>query len=183
MASFFDDGLETYHVRKPAWTQDELAEWIAALPGSWRPRLVVHQHGALVERLGLKAFHQRDAGAAAGGFSRSCHSLEGLRSCLGRYRRLVFGPVFDSITKRGYGPPSDFSWDALAAVLRARPGAPSTEVLAVGGVTAARIPSCRRLGFDGVALMGAVWSAREPAAVFRDVVDAASRQEAATDAA
>ena len=31
--------------------------------------------------------------------------------------------------------------------------------------------------------MGAVWSAREPAAVFRDVVDAASRQEAATDAA
>ena len=78
------------------------------------------------------------------------------------YDSVLFGPVFDSLTKQGYGPAPDFPWDELRAALAA-PRAPSrTAVFAVGGVTGDGLERCRDLGFDGAALLGAVWNDSGP---------------------
>jgi len=193
MEGFFAAGLERYHVRKPSWGAQELEAWLRALPAEWRPRIVLHHHHALVDRLGLGGRHDRDAGpgpdAPPGALSRSCHDLASLRRHLGGYGSILFGPVFHSLTKPGYGPAADFPWDALRALLRegrggCPPGTPRpAQVLAVGGVTAHRLARCGELGFDGAAVLGAVWSAPDPARAFEGVRAAAARLEDTRNAA
>ena len=41
-----------------------------------------------------------------------------------------------------------------------------TEVIALGGITGANTLRCAELGFDGVAVLGALWQAAEPLKVF-----------------
>jgi thiamine-phosphate pyrophosphorylase len=184
MEGLFAAGLGRYHVRKPAWTRGALEAWLGGLPAAWRPRIVLHQHHALANRLGLGGVHERDLGekSAVRAFSRSCHAIESLRASLPRYESLFFGPVFASLTKEGYGPAADFPWDALASLLSER--APSdARVLAIGGVTSAGLARCRELGFDGAAVLGAVWNTQDPVATFVGLRDAAAGMEAKRHAA
>ena len=67
-------------------------------------------------------------------------------------------------SKPGYGPA--LGLEGLAAGCRAVPGLP---VLALGGVSPPA-SACLDAGAAGVALMGAVMRADDPAAVVRDVV-------------
>lgn len=176
-------GLELYHVRKPWWGERELEEWILGLPEPLRPALVLHQHHGLVARLGLGGAHHRDgADAPAAGLSRSCHDLEGLRSAMAGYGQVLFGPVFPSLSKPGHGPAADFPWDELQGLLRARRPGPC-RVLAVGGITAERLGRCRELGFDGVAVKGALWSCGDPVLAYRRIREAAHGPEAPRHAA
>jgi thiamine-phosphate pyrophosphorylase len=193
IGEFLAAGLECYHVRKPSWTAAELENWLLGLPESWRPRLVLHEHHALVERLGLGGRHDKDGGPGAnpvpGAVSRSCHDLPSLRRQLGMPGSILFGPVFASLTKPGYGPAPGFPWYELWAMLRQRKRAlgrgPGTRarVLAIGGITAGRLARCRGLGFDGAAVLGAVWGEPDPARAFERIRDEAARLEDARHAA
>jgi thiamine-phosphate pyrophosphorylase len=61
----------------------------------------------------------------------------------------------------------------LYSLLNSRtPDERRTTVLALGGVTAGRLPQIRALGFDGVAVLGAVWQAEDPVAAFCELQDA-----------
>jgi thiamine-phosphate pyrophosphorylase len=194
-------GLERYHVRKPHWPAAQLETWLRALPMEWRTRLVLHSHHELVAMLGLGGYHWRDEkGGAAHSTSlgpracrgacpqdalsalrstrstftsRSCHDLATLRAALGHYDSVFFGPVFSSISKPGHGPRDNFSPTELSSLLNSRtPNERSTTVLALGGVTVAYLPQIRALGFDGVAVLGAVWQADDPVAAFCEIQDA-----------
>lgn len=70
----------------------------------------------------------------------------------------TFGPVYETPSKRAYGPP--VGEEALAAAAWAHPG----RVYALGGVTDARAHDCIRRGAAGVAVIGAVWGAADPVA-------------------
>jgi thiamine-phosphate pyrophosphorylase len=185
LEGLFAAGLERYHVRKPGWTPAELEAWLLALPAAWRPRLVLHEHPHLVAALGLGGRHAKDAGRPDGGppaASRACHGLSSLRRLLDFPGSVLFGPVFPSFSKAGYGPAPDFPWPELASLLRgARPRA--ARILAIGGITAERLPRCRQLGFDGAAVLGAVWGAPDPVAAFSRIRDAAAKLEGARHAA
>ena len=61
VGGFLAAGLQRYHVRKPAWSEPELEAWMRGLPPEWRPRIVLHGHRALAERLGLGGWHDGDA--------------------------------------------------------------------------------------------------------------------------
>jgi len=190
MEGFFADGLERYHVRKPSWTAGELEAGLVALPVDWRPRLILHQHHPLVGKLGLGGRHDKDGGQAApsgpGAASRSCHDLASLRRHLGTPGSVLFGPVFASLTKPGYGPAADFPWGELQALLGAAtpPAAPGpARVLAIGGITAERLARCDQLGFDGAAVLGSVWGDPEPVRAFAALREAAARLEGARHAA
>jgi thiamine-phosphate pyrophosphorylase len=193
MERFFAAGLERYHVRKPSWTARELEEWLALLPEAWRPRIVLHGHQPLVERLGLGGRHERDGEpgdpSVPRAVSRSCHDLPTLRRLLGEGGSILFGPVFPSISKPGYGPAADFPWYGLWALLKQRRRAFAADagaqarVLAIGGITAERLGRCAEVGFDGAAVHGAVWGDPDPARAFSRIRDEASRLEDARDAA
>jgi thiamine-phosphate pyrophosphorylase len=185
MGAFFDDGLERYHVRKPSWSAADLETWLEGLPASWRPQLVLHQHHTLVEKMGLGGRHEKDWGGypEPAGMSRSCHDLNSLRRHLGRYKSLLFGPVFTSLTKPFYGPSADFPWEELKAILAAPRDSGSARVLAVGGIKADGLARCAELGFDGAAVLGAVWNEPDPAHAHRALRRAAAELEAARNAA
>lgn len=180
LGALFAAGLERYHVRKPHWPAEKLGAWLRALPAEWRPRLVLHSHHEFVAELGLGGRHWRDDGSAPsmpsageGLTSRSCHDLVALRAVLGNYDSVFFGPVFPSFSKPGHGRRGDFSADKLSILLAQRTSVERrTAVLALGGVTAERLPRCRELGFDGVAVLGAVWQSINPVAAFSEIQDA-----------
>jgi len=188
LGALFASGLERYHVRKPHWPAAQLETWLRTLPEEWRPRLVLHQHHELVAKFNLGGCHWRDEkggarcpqraesvlGTSRSTFtSRSCHDLATLRAALGRYDSVFFGPVFPSFSKPGYGPSDNFSTSELSLLLSSRTANERhTAVLALGGVTAARLPQVRALGFDGVAVLGAAWQAADPVAAFCEIQDA-----------
>ncbi|MDB4981230.1 MAG: thiamine-phosphate diphosphorylase, partial [Myxococcales bacterium] len=72
-------------------------------------------------------------------------------------RFAVFGPVWDTPSKRALGTPVGLAALTDAATL----GMP---LLALGGVTPARVPACRAAGAFGVAGIRAICSADDPAA-------------------
>jgi thiamine-phosphate pyrophosphorylase len=89
----------------------------------------------------------------------STHSLAGARAAAdGGADFIVFGPVFDTPSKRPFGPPVGLP--ALAEVTRGV----SLPVLAIGGITAQRVEAVRRHGARGVAVVSAILEAAEPRA-------------------
>lgn len=87
---------------------------------------------------------------------RSCHSPAGLRAAAEEgCDWATLSPIFPSPSKPGYGP-------ALGTTALA--GAP-LPVYALGGVDAGRAAACVAAGAAGVAVMGGVMRAEDPAAV------------------
>jgi thiamine-phosphate pyrophosphorylase len=189
LESLFSSGLERYHVRKPGWPEAQLEAWLLGLPEEWRPRLVLHEHHRLAARHGLGGRHEKDPGDGSGprpgASSRACHDLPTLRRLLDHRLEVLFGPVFPSLSKPGHGPAADFPWTELAGLLGVTrsPNRRAARVFALGGVTAERLPRCRELGFDGAAVLGAVWGAPDPVAAWSALRTAAARLDGARHAA
>jgi thiamine-phosphate pyrophosphorylase len=82
---------------------------------------------------------------------------------------VVFGPIYDTPSKRRYGPPQGLT--ALETVARAvdRP------VLAVGGLTPERVSDVLAAGAAGVAVIGAIYGAARPADATKAFLDALGR--------
>ena len=79
---------------------------------------------------------------------------------------IVFGPIYDTASKRRYGPPQGLA--NLETVARSvdRP------VLAVGGLTPERVPEVLAAGAAGVAVIGAIYAAARPADATKAFLDA-----------
>ncbi|SFH97227.1 thiamine phosphate synthase [Methylobacterium brachiatum] len=73
---------------------------------------------------------------------------------------VTLSPIYPTASKPGYGPA--LGPDGIAAACRA--GLP---VVALGGITPDRIPECRDAGAAGIAVMGGLMRAPDPAAAAR----------------
>ena len=97
----------------------------------------------------------------------SVHSLdEAVAAATAGAEWLFFGPVYDTPSKRGYGPPQ-----GLAALERVA-SAVAVPVVAIGGVTPERVREVRAAGARGVAAISAILSAECPAAATRRFLEA-----------
>lgn len=79
---------------------------------------------------------------------------------------VTFSPIFESLSKPGYGPP--LGLEALAAAV----SAVSLPVIALGGVTPENAAECMRAGAGGIAVMGSIMRADDPAAVTARYIEA-----------
>lgn len=77
---------------------------------------------------------------------------------------VLFGPIFETPSKRPFGPPLGLGM--LAEVCR-RSAVP---VFAVGGVTSVSVPDIRRAGAHGVAVIGAILTRDDVAAATRGML-------------
>ena len=94
---------------------------------------------------------------------RSCHHRDEVRRAADEgCTYATLSPIFASASKPGYGPP--LGVDAL----RDQP----LPVFALGGVTAARAARCVDAGASGVAVMGEVMRAADPAAEVAALLEA-----------
>lgn len=76
----------------------------------------------------------------------------------------VLGPIYDTPSKRAFGPPLGLSVLERAAVKCRMP------VLAIGGITPSRVPEVRRAGARGVAVLSAILAADNVEMVTRQLV-------------
>jgi thiamine-phosphate diphosphorylase len=96
---------------------------------------------------------------------RSCHRVVELANAAAEgCSYATLSPIFASASKPGYGPTLGES--AL--------GDPPLPVYALGGVTASNAGRCLAAGAAGVAVMGAVMRADDPARVVAELLDAIS---------
>ena len=77
---------------------------------------------------------------------------------------VTISPIFPTPSKPGYGPPLSLEGLAKAANLAEIP------VIALGGVTSANANACRRAGAAGVAVMGTIMRASDPAIPVQDIL-------------
>ena len=179
----FEAGLCKYHLRKPGIDDDGIAKFVAGIPEQWRDRIVPHQAYKLVKSLGLGGWHfkddeqqlsladqWRDSRSGHQTLSRSIHRLDDLSENLSGWDYVFVSPVFQSISKRDYEP----SWEEaqLSASLACCREVYGTSLYALGGVDDSRIAHCGQLGFDGVAMLGAIWESRYPVEFLRRAQEA-----------
>lgn len=96
---------------------------------------------------------------------RSTHSAEEIRAADG-VDYVLFGPIYDTPSKRAYGAPQGLSKLAAAAGVCDRP------IVAIGGVTPDRVPALLQHGAAGVAVQGAILAADDPSTIVRSFLDA-----------
>lgn len=98
---------------------------------------------------------------------RSCHSVAELGAAEAEGAGYVtYSPVWATASKPGHGPA--LGPDGLAHGAAVVPGLP---VYALGGIEPGRAAPCRAAGAAGVAVMGAVMRAADPASVVRALLD------------
>ncbi|MGZ3885502.1 MAG: thiamine phosphate synthase [Bacteroidia bacterium] len=159
----FKQGMELFHVRKPDYSGQQMDELLSQIKPEYHRNLVLHQHHQLAEKHGVKRLHfpeqkrkdsrEEDLKALKEkGFtlSTSVHSLEEHVLLPDAFSYAFYGPVFESISKPGYKPKEN-----MFPILKKENRA--VKLIAIGGVTPDKMMLLNDFGFDGVALLGAVW--------------------------
>lgn len=165
----FANGLARLHVRKPGGTEVELRALLTQIDPHYRDRIALHQHHVLAELFGISGLHFTESNRLVqaeqhfkalknGGFtiSTSLHDPADLEKLSHRFDYAFLGPVFDSISKKGYRSllAADFKFE--------KHGFPG-EVLAIGGIHTGNLKSAFSIGFDGAAALGTIWQNPENA--------------------
>lgn len=150
------------HIRKPESSEAEVERLLNRLKASGcdMSRLTIHYNEPLARKYGLGGVHLRgeelEKGAGAGlRRSLSTHSWKEVQQYAGRVDYLFISPLFDSISKPGYR--SGLDPEETFSRLAHHDG----RVVALGGISADTITQVERLGFNGAAVLGAVWSVDE----------------------
>ncbi len=170
-------GLEKYHLRKPEWREPEkFQRWLDKLD---RPDWVA-EHLILSVRPEMKTANLNVLGfhvsgglrKASGGMppglaqgrdvlgypiSTSAHSIMELREVADEYDVAYVGPVFESVTKPGYGPTIGMLRYELPENIK---------VYAIGGITKENIGQVRAAGWHGAVTLGGVWEDKAPVKAF-----------------
>jgi len=157
---FFDEGLHLLHIRKPVDDRAKFRKLMQGIAVQHYPRIAIHQHHEFAEEFSLKRLHfteqQRKARIAADfaaltaeGFrlSSSVHDLDVIHELKG-FDYVFFGPVFNSISKKGYDSVLNDEFTLPPHVLK---------VFAIGGVRANRLTQLKQMNFDGAAVLGSLW--------------------------
>jgi thiamine-phosphate pyrophosphorylase len=176
-------GLRAVQLREkdlPAGDLLRLATALRELTARHRARLLVNDRVDVALAVGADGVHLPGTGlppAAARALvgperliGVSTHSAaEAEAAAAGGADVVFFGPIYDTPSKRRYGAPQGLA--GLAAVCRAT----RLPVVAIGGVTAARVPELRDAGAAGIAVIRALLEAEDPAAATKSLLIACER--------
>jgi thiamine-phosphate pyrophosphorylase len=179
LAALLGAGSETLHLRKPGWPAAPVEDLIQAIPAQFHARLVLHGHPGLVRRYRLGGLHLTGQQRAATvrrptllpgqTLSTSFHSLAEIDRHRRRYDYVFLSPIFDSISKEGYG--STFKLPELRAFFQRQAGRAGyhAPVLALGGIAATNLALVQVAGFAGAAVLGTIWQSPDPVAALRQL--------------
>jgi thiamine-phosphate pyrophosphorylase len=169
LAELFSVGLEKLHLRKPDCKPQEVAFLLSKIPEVYHSKIVIHRHHELLNDFNLAGYHHFSGEKMVnckGTKSRSLHRLDELKNIEDSMDYCFFGPVYESISKKGYAP--KVSMPELGGVLYnlKKTKLKRPLIYALGGVRRRKIPELFNLGFDGVTLLGSIWGKKDPVAAF-----------------
>jgi len=160
LEEMFELGLERLHLRKPDHSAKDVSKILDKLPEKCLRRVVVHRVPELLDQYPLAGYHhssKEKLHEVSGSCSRSLHNISSLRTSRERLDYSFFGPVYNSISKQGYGP--KVSTDSIRECFSMENCPP---VFALGGIRRNKVRQLLEIGFSGVALLGAVWGRKDP---------------------
>lgn len=182
VSAAFDGGCRWVSIREkdmPAHERRRLAEDILRRAEPYKARVGVHDDIALAASMGLRALHLPSAGPGSDVkaakrqadprclIGRSCHNAVEIEASLtAGVDYATLSPIFLTQSKPGYGPAVGV--ETLAATAKGT----SLQLVALGGLTPERVPACREAGAKGIAVMGEIMRADDPARVMRAFVEA-----------
>ncbi len=170
--SLLEEGLSLLHIRKPDFSELEMAQFINQIKLEFRDRIVLHSHHFLSEDFGISRIHfsekeRKHLIEFPARFSKPCrykststHSIDDFNS-LENFDYAFLSPVFKSISKEDYHPKTD-----LFEALKSRKNY-KTKVVALGGINSENIQKTLENGFDDVALLGTIWKNENPLKQFK----------------
>ena len=155
----FEAELEIFHVRKPDYSVSEMEIFLKGIHKDHHSKLALHQHHELAESFGIKRLHYTEEKRREMNklpkysdfiLSTSIHAKEEYATVNGNFEYCFFSPVFDSISK----PDLKSSINDKFKIPLFR----KTQLLALGGIDISKIDEVKKMGFDGVAVLGIIWS-------------------------
>lgn len=167
----FVEGLKYFHLRKPTFTKKKIENFIKQIPERYYNRIVLHSHHALAEKYNLKGMHVKSHQLKEKLnhqqilISTSFHSLEEIEKCEYNYDYAFLSPVFNSISKIGYTSKFNTATLQLSEKLLKY-----KKIIALGGIDEDKINIVKEIGFDGIALLGVIWQAKNPIEKFKRVL-------------
>lgn len=170
----FDKGLEIFHIRKKEFSENEMRAFIKQIPEKYFSKIVLHSHYHLAKEYNLKGIHvpvDFQCEASNQSLSASFHALEEVEKFENKFDYGFLSPVFDSISKEGYKSKFDFSelktFLMNRKVLNNRSG--NAILIALGGIDEDKIEKAKKIGFSGIALLGAIWQSENPLGKFKRI--------------
>lgn len=163
ISQLLEQGITSLHIRKPHSAEEDVQTLIEKIPAKFHSQLVLHEHPQLVGKYQLQGFHLNSRcphlpDGFKGGVSRSCHSLEEVVLYKNKCDYVFLSPIFDSISKEGYG--STFSKETLQKAYKQ--GIIDSKVIALGGIKPEHASYLEANGFGGMAFLGYVWDKLSP---------------------
>lgn len=167
--ALFEAGMACLHLRKPTASFEVLNSMISKISPDFRNKIVMHQHYSLAFQYGLQGIHlpeqtRKDIDTRSWldlldkidqhgmTLSTAVHSKQALMKVPPIFDYVLMSPVFSSISKPGYAPQEDMNIGSISHVAK---------VFALGGIDAKNISKLKGMGYQGAAILGAIW--QEPA--------------------
>jgi len=159
LETLFEEGMEMLHLNKPDSSPVYAERLLSLLPEEYHKKIVVHDNYYLKNEYGLAGIHLDEADAEApqgykGKISRTCRSLEELKSAKKQSKYVFLRDVFDSISDAN--GKASFSYDQLKDA--AHRGLIDKHVYALGGVRLENIKVLKELGFGGAVICNDLWT-------------------------
>ncbi|MBI3510435.1 MAG: thiamine phosphate synthase [Bacteroidetes bacterium] len=173
--ALLDEGLKIFHLRKPDHSSSSMEKIISKIKTRHLGKISIHSHHEKANDWGISRLHfpeKMRMETTAGELKKTSTkklstSVHGEKWSVGNEFRYVFyGPVFESISKKGYGP------EPGEEILLTENKVRGTKIFAIGGINEKNISRIQEMGFDGAALLGAIWNSKEPLTSFKKISNA-----------
>lgn len=163
--------MMTFHLRKPESDQAAIEQLLKGVKPEFLNRIVLHDHYSLAFHYQLGGIHLPEAArrslstSAFSGWlnklqargmmiSTSVHEKDALPGIDSRFHYVFYSPVFSSISKPGYQPKEDMDVNKIKI---------QPQIIALGGIKAGNIHRLPGMGYQGAAVLGAIWHKAENA--------------------
>lgn len=172
VTQMFENGLETFHLRKPKFTTKEITAYLDRIPAKFHHKIVMHSHHILALKYKTKGISlgRKDKGSSikkwlklrlikskkqplviASSFGRISNLIEETY----KYDYVFLSPIFDGLTGNFA---TGIKKEQLKGVLSRIPH----KVIARGGVSTEKIELIKEMGFDGMAIHSIIWKKKDP---------------------
>jgi len=161
----FAAGMSVFHLRKPELGKLAYAKLIAQIDEVYHDRIALHQFHDLatyfpsIERIHYPEWLRNSTTITTMQAenalirSTSIHHLKELDQ-LNEFDYTFYGPVFTSLSKPAYAGVTNTDF-----ILPERQN--SCKIIALGGIDAGKIKQVKHMGFDGFAVLGAIWNKKK----------------------
>ena len=179
--TFFENGLSKLHLRKPFFSLSDYRDFLNRIDKKLHSGISIHNHFSLLTEFPGLGAHITGEARKEGRFpeiihllkpstlSTSFHSWKEIEDNRYPFDYVFISPVFDSISKKGYSAKID-----LPAIKQVKQKIISNNkklpsIIALGGIDAVNMGLLYQHGFDGMAVLGAVWESANPLASFMKI--------------